>query len=104
MRERAEEVARDLARGHVRVEPGKAKLVETRNNVRQAWWAVSDILIQEKQPDLAAQVRRFADQMPAVMTDKEYLAARLLEQQRGRNATQDVSVTPLRFTPPHRSR
>jgi hypothetical protein len=78
MRERAEAVAQDLSRGNVRVEPSKAKLVETRNNVRQAWWTVSDILIREKQPDLAAQVRRFAEQMPPPLTEREWLADKLV--------------------------
>lgn len=78
MRERAAAVARDLSRGNVRVESGKAKLVETRNNVRQGWWAVSDILIREKQPDLAAQVRRFAEQMPPPLTEREWFADKLI--------------------------
>lgn len=82
MRERTEAVARDLSRGAIRVEPGKAKLVETRDNVRRAWWAVSEILIRDKQPDLAAQVRRFADQMPPAMTEREWLRSKLVQRLR----------------------
>jgi len=82
MRERAEAVARELRTGDLRVEPGKAKLVRTHNDVRRAWLAVSDILTQEKHAELAAQVRRYADQMPPPFTEKELLAARILEHAR----------------------
>ena len=82
MRERAEAVARELKAGHLRVEPGKAKLVRTHSDVRRAWLAVSDILTQEKHPELAAQVRRYADQMPPPFTEKERLAARIMDHAR----------------------
>ena len=82
MRERAEAVARELKTGDLRVETGKAKLLRTHNDVRRAWLAVSDILTQEKYPELAAQVRRYADQMPPPFTEKERLAARILEHAR----------------------
>ena len=82
MRERAEVVARELKTGDLRVEPGKAKLVRTYNDVRRAWLALSDILTQERQPELAAQVRRYADQMSPPFTEKEKLAARILEHAR----------------------
>ena len=78
MRERAEVVARDRSRGIAQVEPGKAKLLETRNIVRRAWWTISEILIRDKQPDLAAQVTRFAEQMPPPRTEREWLAGRLV--------------------------
>jgi len=79
MRERAQAVARDLSRGARYEEAGKAKLTETRENVRGAWWTVSEILIRERQPDLAAQVRRFAEQMPPPMTDREWFIGKLAE-------------------------
>jgi hypothetical protein len=79
MRERAEAVARGLSQGGGRVEPVKARLVETRNMVRRGWWAVSEILMRDKQPELAAQVTRFAEQMRPPMTEREWLAAKLVE-------------------------
>ena len=82
MRERAEVVARELKTSDLRVEPGKAKLLRTHNDVRRGWLAVSDILTQEKRPELAAQVRRYADQLPPPITEKEKLAARILEHAR----------------------
>jgi hypothetical protein len=79
MRERAQAVARDFSLDGGRPEPGKAKLLETRDNVRRAWWTVSEILILDKRPDLAAQVRRFAEQMPPLMTERERLADMLVK-------------------------
>jgi hypothetical protein len=79
MRERAEAVARELGKGGLRVEPGKGKLIDTRKEVRRAWQALSDILIRAGQSELATRVKRFADQMPPPMTDREWLAAELVE-------------------------
>lgn len=82
MWDRAESVAYALSKGDMPVEPGKAKLVETHNQVRRAWWAISEILVRNRQLDLAAQVRRFADQMPRPMTERERLAGELIERLR----------------------
>jgi DNA-binding transcriptional MerR regulator len=79
MRERTEAVARDLSKAGRQVELGKAKLVETRDNIRRAWWNVSEILVRDQQAHLAVQVRRFAEHMPPPMTEREYLAGKLLE-------------------------
>jgi type IV secretory pathway VirD2 relaxase len=79
MREQAEAVAQELAKGKLRIEPGKVSLVSTRNEVQRAWLAVGDILIRERQPELAAHVRRFSEQMPPPTTEKELIAARLTE-------------------------
>jgi Relaxase/Mobilisation nuclease domain len=82
MRERAEAVAQELAKGKLRIEPGKASLVGTRNELRRAWLTVGDILLRKRQPELAALVKRFADNMPPAQTEKEWLAARLVERTR----------------------
>lgn len=71
---RAEAVAADLLKGNLRVEAGKAKLLETRREVERGWRAVSDILVAEGRPELAAQVRRFSGQMPPPWTDRESIA------------------------------
>jgi hypothetical protein len=82
MRERAEAVAQELAQGRLRVEPGKASLVNTRNEVRRAWLAVGDILIRERQPELAALVKRFSAEMPPPQTEKERTAEQLIRNAR----------------------
>jgi predicted transcriptional regulator len=74
---RTEAVAADLLKGNLRVEAGKAKLLETRREVERGWWAVSDILVANGKSDLAADVRRFASQMPPPMTERESIAESL---------------------------
>lgn len=73
-RSRAHSVSSELARGGLRAEPGKSKLLQTRQNVRQGWQAVVSRLNSEGQPQLAAQVSRFADQMSPLLTEKEQIA------------------------------
>lgn len=82
MQNRAESVAAELMKGNLRVEAGKSKLVQTRRDVERGWRAVSDILVSEGQSELAAQVERFVDQMSPPRTEKEQLAASLLERAR----------------------
>jgi hypothetical protein len=92
MRARAEAVVQELAQGKLRIEPGKASLVKTRNDVQRAWLAVGDILIRAQQPELAAQVRRFSVGMSPARTEKEWIAARLASRRRDR---------PVREGPTH---
>ncbi len=70
MRARVESVAAELFAGDIRVEPGRLRLV-ARKEVQRGWRAVSEILLNQGQAELAAQVRRFADQMPPPRTEKE---------------------------------
>ncbi len=79
MRDRVETVARELAAGGLRAEQGKAKMVETRREVRRAWQNVSDILVREGRLELSAEVRKLADGMRPPMTDREWVAAGLVE-------------------------
>lgn len=76
---RIESVVSALNQSGLRPGPGKEKLVATRTAVRRGWLAVSEILIRERQPGLAAKVRRFADQMPQPFTEEEHLVARLAD-------------------------
>ncbi len=81
-RARAEAVASELPTGNFRVEPSKSKLLLTRKEVQRGWRMMSEILLSEGQPALAAQVKRFADKMPPPLTEKEQLATTLLERVR----------------------
>jgi hypothetical protein len=85
-RARAEAVASELIKGNMRVEAGKAKLLETRREVERGWRAVSDILVAEGRPALAAQVRAFSDEMPPPWTDRESIAGELLRNTREAHA------------------
>jgi hypothetical protein len=84
MRARAEAVARELAQGRLQVEPGKAGMLRTRTETCRAWMVVSDILLRQRQPDLAQQIARFVDHMPPPMTEKEAIAWQLRERTRDR--------------------
>jgi hypothetical protein len=77
-------VALELAQGKLQVEPGKAKLIRTRQEVRRRWQAVSAELTRRGHPEIAAQVKRYVDQMPKPLTEKEYIATKLLEHARER--------------------
>jgi len=82
MRERAAAVARELATGGLRVEPGKATLTATRNKLRRAWLAVSDVLVRDGQMELANRVKGYAEQLAPARTEKEFLTAHLLQRSR----------------------
>ncbi len=78
-RNRVTAVARELKEGKLRVEPGKAKLMRTRDDVRRAWLAVGDSLFRQGHKEIAAQVTLHVERMPPPLTEKEFIAARLLE-------------------------
>ncbi len=82
MRDRVDTVARELATGGLRAEKGKERMVKTRHEVRRAWQDVSDMLVQEGQRDLSVEVRKLAEGMRPPMTDREWMAAGLVERAR----------------------
>jgi hypothetical protein len=51
-RKRVEAVHRELVKGKLQVEAGKAKLIRTRQEVRRGWQAVSDELTRQGHPRL----------------------------------------------------
>jgi hypothetical protein len=79
MRGREEAVATKIRVGKLKIEPAKASLMATRRRVEQAWREVSEVLIGQGQTRLAAQVRRFVEEMPPPMTEKEWIATALRE-------------------------
>lgn len=79
LRGRTERVAAELLAGRLRVEEGKAKLVQTRRDVERAWAAVSEVLARQGQPELAGHARRFVQSMGQPQTEREQIAAELLK-------------------------
>jgi hypothetical protein len=80
-RARTESVAADLLKDDdVRVEPGKAKLIETRKAIERGWRATSDILTAQGRADLAGRIRRFLAEMSPPHTDRERIAQELRQQ------------------------
>jgi relaxase-like protein len=78
IQERRESVAAELLVDGIRVEPGKADLLKTRQSVEQGWRAVSDALRSDGRPDIAAAVDRFLHQMPPPHTERELIATEWL--------------------------
>lgn len=74
MRQKVEEVAKQIANGSVFNEPGRDKLVKTRKVVVAGWVAVERILDRQGETQPATDVRKFVQEMSPVMTDKERLA------------------------------
>jgi hypothetical protein len=92
MRERVEAVARELNAGKLQIEPGKEKLLRTREEVRRAWLAVSDTLSRDGHPELAMQIRRYVEQMPRAGTEKEYIAASLLARRASEPRVREIEM------------
>jgi hypothetical protein len=93
-RSRTETVARELLKGDLRIEPGKARLVETRKEVERGWFAVGDILMAEGRRELANQVWRFLAQIPPAMTERELIAQDLRGRVRGARTRDGRAQTP----------
>jgi hypothetical protein len=79
LRDRLQLVLGELAGGGIRVEGGKATLLETRRHVERGWAAASDALATQGDAELASQVRSFVAHMTPPKTEKEWLAHDLLQ-------------------------
>jgi MobA/VirD2-like, nuclease domain len=90
MRRKAEWVARELLRGGLRAEPGKAKFLATRGHVVQDWSTTAANLRDQGEPQLAREVEAYMRPMPAVATGNERIAKGLLAQL----ATQRSRMSP----------
>jgi len=90
---RVEAVAKELKAGDLTIETGKAKLLQTRRDVRCGWRAVSDILAIKGESELATQVRLFAEQMQLPRTEKELLAQSLLTRAQDPPAREQPAAT-----------
>jgi hypothetical protein len=93
-RMRADAVVRELLKGDLRVDPGKARLHETRKEVERGWFAVSDILMREGRKELANDVRRFTADMPPPKTERELIAENLRGRLRDARTRDSRAQTP----------
>jgi hypothetical protein len=80
--DRVKGVVSDLLKGGLRLEPGKARLLQTRREVERGWLATSTTLIGGGHQELASQVKRFVEQMPPPRSEKEWIAHSLLSNAR----------------------
>ena len=97
IRTRAEGVARELLKGDLRVERGKARLLETRKEVQRGWFAVGDILMAEGRKELANEVWRFAAEMPPPKTERELIAEDLRRRVRDARTRDGPAQTPRSY-------
>ena len=77
VRAQAEAVAAELLKRNGRVEPGKRALVETRRQVENGWLSVARLLTKDGHHDLAGDVQRFVERMPAARTEREWISQEL---------------------------
>jgi type IV secretory pathway VirD2 relaxase len=82
LRGQAEAMASDLLKGGIRVEPGKQRLLETRQAVEGGWRSVARRLAQEGRHELAGEVMRLITGMSPPRTDRELLASELVRRTR----------------------
>jgi hypothetical protein len=71
IRVQAEVVASEIGKSNFRTEPGKNKLMETRNAVERGWHLVAVKLANDGHQNLVRDVRQFIDQMSSPKTDRE---------------------------------
>jgi hypothetical protein len=93
---RAEALDVAVRDGKPPIDPVKGKLVATRKMIEGAWRAVSEILIREGHPDLAARVERFVDAMQPPRTETEWLLRSGARGERRPQAGGGVPAPPTR--------
>jgi hypothetical protein len=94
MRAKVMTVAQELSRGALMPEPARAKLLQSRQAIVTGWLATAELLDAQGEAALAAQLRSFVRQMPPVMTDKERIAAGLLQTLRANRAAPERDRLP----------
>ena len=71
--------AKDVMKGHVPIEPGKARLIETRRDINRGWHGVIEQLHAQGEERLAQCAARFIERMPPPRTERETLAKQLYQ-------------------------
>jgi hypothetical protein len=85
-RERAESAVREMADRQTQPELGKARLLETRRQIVRGWSEIADDLVVQDLVELALAVRQFVKDLPPVLTEREWIRDRMLDQVRTRNS------------------
>jgi hypothetical protein len=80
MRQRVEAIAREMARGDLKPDPGQAILRTTRNRVVAGWYALAAKLTNQDQRQLAQGIARFVERMPPPRTERAQIAEQLQRQ------------------------
>ena len=80
MRRKVERVAEELQHGRLAPDPGKAKLLATRDGIVEDWGTTAALLRAQGYESLAQGVEVYVRRMPAVATEKEHVAKGLIAQ------------------------
>lgn len=104
IREKAEDVARELMRSGTIQDPGHAKLAETRKAVVAGWLGVAAVLDRQGEAGLAGEVRQFVKSMPPVATDRERIATELLRIVKAQRSARTREDDLVRERTPERTR
>lgn len=84
LREERDRVLHELSRATLMSDPARARLLETREAVVAGWNAIAARLESQGEIVLGAEVRSFAMHLPPVLTDRERLAAELMQRAKQR--------------------
>lgn len=93
MRARAESVGAALRASGIQIEPGKARILDTRRSVVRGWLGVQEALRAGGREGLANEVERFLKRMPPPLTEREWLAQALQKRARDLRRQARVAVT-----------
>jgi hypothetical protein len=80
MSNKVEAVASELRQGKRQSESGKRRLIQTRSLINSGWRGISEFFLQQGDSSFSAQVARFIDEMPDARTDRDRIAAGLLDE------------------------
>jgi hypothetical protein len=83
MRKQVVEIAQEIRRTGSVTDPARGTPLATRDALLGHWERVADTLDLQGEIELAGDVRVFAQRLPAVITDKERIAAQLLRHVKG---------------------
>ena len=78
--ERVQAVAASMVSGEKFLESGRSKLIETRRQVEQVWFAISDAVITNGDSALAERIHEFVAKMAPPRTEREQIAEQLRRQ------------------------
>jgi hypothetical protein len=92
LRSTVTEIAKELHETGTYRDPARPRLIETRRAVVKHWLTIADVLETQGEAKLAGDVRHFAQNLPPVLTHKEHLAKRFIEEFRTSDAKATQSV------------
>jgi Relaxase/Mobilisation nuclease domain len=104
LREKLDDIVQGLSETSPVPDPARARLLETRKAIIRGWNTVADKLEAQGEIVLGGDVRYFAMHLPPVMTDRDRLAAQLIQVAKARNNERTRTDDRLRDRTTERTR